>query len=97
MFTVDLRAAKEGLSARVAALRNEVVQACAADHREELEGQVKRYNAIVDRLELEPTTSEELVALMKYQQDCPLLLDDLFDEYTSQAMERQRFLLDNGL
>ena len=35
----------------------------------------------MERLETEPTDSDELTALVQYQLDCMQLLDDLMDEY----------------
>ena len=44
MFTVDLRPAKIALSARIAALRSEIMQGVAANHRDELDKQVRRHS-----------------------------------------------------
>ena len=43
MFTVDLRPAKDALSARIAALRSELMQVVTMQHRDELDKQVSRH------------------------------------------------------
>jgi len=93
LFTVNLEPAKAELHRRIGELRELVTTAAVSDQREEMAEQTARYEAIAQRLALEPINSEELRDLAKYHAECPGLQDGLMDEYLAQVVERHKFLL----